>query len=71
MVGDFDVESTWSQIERPTASIPAGPSIPEVEAREPEQRGERRSQIHYPAQSPSVSIAYKAVPVTDPDGARA
>jgi predicted Zn-dependent peptidase len=65
VVGDFDVESTWSQIQAAYGSIPAGPPVPKVDAHEPDQRGERRSQIHYPAQSPSVSIAYKTVPIND------
>jgi predicted Zn-dependent peptidase len=65
-VGDLDTEQTFEWIEKAYADIPSGPPLPKVEVFEPEQRGERRGQIHYPAQAPSLSIAYKAVAAGDP-----
>jgi predicted Zn-dependent peptidase len=65
-VGDFDTDTTMKLIENAYSDIPSGPPVPAVPAHEPEQRGERRGQVHYPAQSPTLTIAYKAVPASDP-----
>jgi len=40
--------------------------VPPVES-EPEQKGERRAAVHYPAQNVSFMIGYKAPSVTSPD----
>ncbi len=65
-VGDLDPDTAFALIEKGYSDIPSGPPLPKVETFEPEQRGERRGQIHYPAQAPTVAIAYKAVPASDP-----
>lgn len=69
VVGDFDIASTMALIEQAYGDIPAGPPVPPVAVYEPEQRGERRGHIQYPAQSPSLSIAYKAVSAAHDDAA--
>jgi zinc protease len=67
VVGDFDVDATLKLIEKSYGDIPSGPPVPKVVTYEPEQHGERRGQVVFPAQSPTISLAYKAVPATDPD----
>jgi predicted Zn-dependent peptidase len=65
VVGDFDLDGTMRLIEQAYGDIPAGPPIPVVAAFEPEQMGERRAQVRYPAQSPTLTMAYRAVPASD------
>lgn len=69
VVGDFDVDKTLELIERAYGDIPAGPPVPAVAAYEPEQKGERRAIVHWPAQSPSLLLAYKAVEASHEDAA--
>lgn len=69
VVGDFDVDRTLELIERAYGTIPAGPPVPPVAAYEPEQKGERRATVHWPAQSPSLLLAYKAVAADHEDAA--
>lgn len=69
VVGDFDVDQTMALIERAYGDIPSGPPIPEVAAYEPEQNGERWGKVHWPAQSPSLELAYKAVAASHEDAA--
>lgn len=67
VVGDFDPEAAFRLIESHYGDIPAGPPVPPVAVYEPEQKGERFAKIHYPAQSPAIAIAYRAVEVKHED----
>jgi predicted Zn-dependent peptidase len=69
VVGDFDPETTFALIEKAYGDIPAGPPVPPVAVYEPAQNGERRAQVRYPAQSPMLSMGYKAVEASHPDAA--
>lgn len=69
VAGDLDPERTFELIAQAYGDIPAGPPVPEPVNYEPEQRGERRGHIHYPAQAPSLSLGYKAVAANHPDAA--
>jgi zinc protease len=67
LTGDFDTASALAKIESwfgkiPSQTPPAGP----VDS-EPEQRGERRAQVHYPAETVSFQVGYKAPGVKDDD----
>lgn len=66
-VGALDPEKTIERIEHYYGSIPAGPPIPVVVDSEPEPNGERRIDVHYPAQSPAIMIGYKVSAAKDPD----
>lgn len=68
-VGDLDVEQTFALIEKYYRDIPSGPPAPEVPAYEPEQKGERRGVVHFPAQSPAVALGYRTVEATHADAA--
>ena len=69
VVGDFDTDATFALIEKSYGDIPAGPPVPPVAVYEPAQVGERRAQIRYPAQSPMLSLGYKAVEANHADAA--
>jgi len=58
-VGDLDAKTTIELIEKYYGDIPAGPPIPQVVDSEPEPNGERRVDVHYPSQSPSLMIGYR------------
>jgi predicted Zn-dependent peptidase len=67
LTGDFDTREAVERIRRAFGPIPAQPPpAPPVDS-EPEQRGERRAEVHYPAQNVSFMIGYKAPAVTSPD----
>jgi predicted Zn-dependent peptidase len=69
VVGDFDPDAAFKLIERHYGDIPAGPPVPPVATYEPVQTGERYAKLRYPAQSPSLAIAYKAVEARHADAA--
>ena len=66
-VGDLDPAKTLALIEKAYGDIPAGPKVPEVVDSEPEPNGERRAQVHYPSQAPSLMIGYRAPAARDGD----
>ncbi|WP_420806378.1 M16 family metallopeptidase [Vulgatibacter incomptus] len=58
-VGDLDPKKTIALIKKAYGDIPAGPAVPEVVDSEPEPTGERRVQVHYPSQAPSLMVGYR------------
>ncbi len=64
--GDFDVKATLRMLEKAYGTIRKGPAIPKVVNAEPKQLGERRAQVRYPAQSPSIMVAFPG-PLADSD----
>jgi predicted Zn-dependent peptidase len=68
LVGDF--ESAWAlaKIKEYFADIPAHDPPAEPVNAEPEQRGERRVKVHYPAQQVVVMGGYKVPGVDSKDG---
>jgi len=59
VVGDIDPKHTLALIKRYYKDIPKGPpALPVLDA-EPEQRGERRAEVHHPAQAPALMIGYR------------
>ncbi len=65
LVGDFETASALAQIEKFFGPISAQtPPAAPVNA-EPEQRGERRVAVHYPAENVTFMIGYKAPNVKD------
>jgi len=65
--GDFDPKATLKLIKRYYGSIKAGPPAPAVLDSEPEQKGERRATVKYPAQAPGLLVAWRGPPATDAD----
>jgi len=67
VTGDFDTKTALDHIKRAFGPIPQQPAPPPPVNSEPEQKGERRADVHYPAQNVSFMIGYKAPPATSPD----
>ncbi len=67
VAGDFDPKEALALIAKKYAGIKAGPpALPVLDA-EPEQKGERRAELHHPAQSPSMMVAWRGPIGKDPD----
>ena len=67
LTGDFDTADALARIRKTFGVIPAQqPPAPPVIS-EPEQRGERRADVHYPAENASFVLGYKAPGVKSPD----
>ncbi|MCL2625438.1 MAG: insulinase family protein [Cystobacterineae bacterium] len=67
VAGDIDVEATFRLLKKYYGKIPSGPPLPPVVDAEPPQRGERRAEIHFPAQAPYVMVAWRGPQVTHED----
>jgi predicted Zn-dependent peptidase len=67
LTGDFDTQAALAQIERYFGAIPAQPPPTPPINSEPEQTGERRVEVHYPAETVSFQVGYKAPAVTSDD----
>jgi predicted Zn-dependent peptidase len=59
LAGDFDAQAALASIQKHFGDIPAQtPPAPPINS-EPEQRGERRVEVRYPAENPSFQVGYK------------
>src|SRR5712692_9474524 len=67
LVGDFEPRDALKQIEKLYAPIPSGDPLPKVPTGEPQQKGERRAVIRYPAQAPAVLVGFRGPGGRDPD----
>ena len=67
VVGDFNTNNIFVQIEKYFGKIPRGREIPGVGAVEPRQQGERRVVIKKQAELPAVFAGYKVPTVRHPD----
>jgi len=66
-VGDLDPQAAAALVERFYGAIPPGPPVPPVPAGEPEQRGERRAEIRFPAQASTVLAGWRGPAASHPD----
>lgn len=57
--GDFEPKRALAMIKKAYGDLPSGPALPPVVDAEPEQRGERRAEVHHPAQAPSLMVAWR------------
>jgi len=67
LTGDFDSKKALAQIEKAFGSIPSQTPPGEPVDSEPPQKGERRVEVHYPAESVSFQMGYKAPNVKSND----
>lgn len=67
IVGDFDTKSTLALVHKYYDGIPAQPPVPPVRTKEPEQLGERRGELHKPAEMPGFLAGYHIPDVKSPD----
>jgi len=69
VAGRFELEPTLARIRATFGSLAPAASIPRNPTREPEQRGERRAEVHYPdLRAPVLAAAWPAPPTGHPDG---
>jgi predicted Zn-dependent peptidase len=67
LTGDFDTKKALAQIEAAFGGIPAqAPPAAPINS-EPEQKGERRAEVHYPAENVSFQVGYQVPSVTSED----
>jgi zinc protease len=59
LAGDFDEGEALERIEALYGRIPSGPPLPAVATGEPPQKGERRSQLSFPAQAPALLAGFR------------
>jgi zinc protease len=67
VVGDFDAEQTLARIEGALGGLEPAAEIPRNPTQEPEQRGERRSVVHFDVRGPILAAAWHAPPAGHPD----
>ena len=67
IAGDFDPKQALALIKKYYGAIKAGPGTPPVLDAEPEQKGERRAEVHHPAQAHSLMIAWRGPKGDDRD----
>ncbi|MCP3099390.1 insulinase family protein [Myxococcus sp. K15C18031901] len=67
IAGDIDPKKTLALVRKYYGDIPRGPVPAGVVNAEPPQRGERRSFVRHPAQSPAVMIGYQGPAARDED----
>jgi len=65
--GDLDPEATLALLAQAYGDIPAGPPMAPVAAGEPDQRGERRAEVRFPAQAPALLAGWRGPPARSPD----
>ena len=67
VVGDFDPATIRQRLLKHFGDIPAQTPPPAPVNAEPEQRGERRVHVHYPSETVSFQVGYKAPSVASQD----
>ena len=67
LAGDFAPDSARRLITRYFADIPRQAPPPAPLNPEPEQRGERRAEVHYPSETAAFDVGYKSPDATSPD----
>ena len=67
VAGDLDPDATLALLEQSYGDIPAGPAMAPVASGEPDQRGERRAEVRFPAQAPALLVGWRGPPARSPD----
>ena len=68
VAGDYDPKTIRERVRKAFGGIPRQTPPPAPVNSEPEQRGERRVEVHYPSETVSFQVGYKAPSVKSPDG---
>jgi len=68
VAGDYDRKTIRERVRKHFGGIPRQTPPPRPVNSEPEQRGERRVEVHYPSETVSFQVGYKAPSVKSPDG---
>jgi zinc protease len=67
VVGDFDTQDVVARVGEAFGRYSPNPSIPDVRAIEPEQKGERRVRVVHPGSAPQLEVVYHTPAVSNPD----
>jgi predicted Zn-dependent peptidase len=67
VAGDFDPKKALALLKKYYGGIRPGPKAPPVLDAEPEQKGERRAEVHHPAQAPTLMVAWRGPNARHPD----
>jgi zinc protease len=67
IVGDFDADDALARVRRSFGALEPSASIPRNPTLEPEQRGERRSVVHFDLRGPVLAAAWHAPPAGHAD----
>ncbi len=68
VAGDYDGKTIRERVRKHFGGLPRQTPPPPPVNSEPEQRGERRVEVHYPSETVSFQVGYKAPSVKSPDG---
>ena len=68
ITGDFDSNDALAQIQRTFGKLRPSESVPRNPTEEPEQRGERRTVVHFDVSGPLLAAAWHAPATGSPDG---
>ena len=66
LAGDFDPEQTLDKLTRAYGDLAPGLAPPREASDEPEQRGQRRTHLRIPAQTPALLLGFRGLPARDP-----
>ncbi|WKZ17442.1 MAG: pitrilysin family protein [Candidatus Jettenia sp. CY-1] len=66
MVGDFNPDTAIKLVEQYFSNIPSQPAPPRVKTVEPEQKGERRTEVEFES-NPYIAISYHIPQIGHPD----
>ena len=67
LTGDFNPKTALAEIEKAFGPIPAQKAPEPPVSSEPEQRGERRVQVHYPSENVSFQVGYHVPSIQSDD----
>lgn len=67
LVGDFEATKALALVKKTFGAIPRGPEIKQVITKEPQQNGERRTEVIRDVETPAVMIAFHMGAKGDPD----
>lgn len=66
LAGDFDPGQTLDKLTRAYGDLAPGLAPPREASDEPEQRGQRRTHLRIPAQTPALLLGFRGLPARDP-----
>jgi zinc protease len=69
LAGDFDPDETLGKLTRAYGDLPPGLASPLEPSEEPEQRGQRRTHLRIPAQTPALLLGFRGLSARDPRAA--
>jgi zinc protease len=66
LAGDFEADEVLAKLTAAYGHLPAGPGPEGVPGDEPDQRGQRRTNLLIPAQAPALLLGFRGLAASDP-----